>query len=110
MLESKIGCKVSFSHDSDPEVTTPDYDGIIHLFEQPYDEWIPAFWYGVSEMICTPDDLEPTRKLPVEGIRINISLADGRSGIARLYRAHLRSEENVINARLAIVGLAPLNQ
>lgn len=106
--ESKVECTVMFSHDSNPSVKTGGLQGMFHLFEHEYDAIFPTFWYGVIDIACTPDEMEPTRKAPSENVRIWILLADGRKGMARYVLAHVRTEHGDHNFRLAVVGISSL--
>jgi hypothetical protein len=108
VTESKVPCKVSFSHDVTPSVHTDPIDGVFHIFEHKYDNMFPPFWYGVIEVAARPDQLDIPRKTPNDGIRISLTTDDGRKGVARLNQAHVRTEATNYVARIAVFGIGSL--
>lgn len=106
--ESKVDCVVRFSHDLARTQLSPPLPGLIHLFEHKYDQHIGGFWYGVIELACSVDDIAPSMAKPQEGVRVFVTLADGRTGVARHTRGHIRSQDGQEIYRLAVVGIIPL--
>ena len=106
--ESKVGCMVSFSHDSNPDEISPAITGTLHLFEHAYNQYIPTFWYGVVELACSLKEIEATEKIPMEGVRAIVTLDDGRHGLARYTAGHLSKEGPAETWCLALFGATSL--
>lgn len=109
--QCKTSCRFSFSSDLEPGRRIGECEGLLHLFEQPYDEIIGDFWYGVAELACSVEDFVTSTNVlgPTENLRIHIALEDGRRGLARLLRAHAHDDDGRQTCRMKLFGTVPLS-
>ena len=106
--ESKVECKVLFSHDLTPTSVSPAIAGTLHLFEHLYNRHFPTFWYGVAELACSLKEIQPIHEGQQEGVRAIVILEDGRKGLARYTAGHLSKEGPAETWCFALVGVTSL--
>lgn len=87
---------------------SPEYNGILHLFETEYDEHT-HFWYGVAGINCRYDDIASieNRGEPLH-FRVVVRLKDGRQGWCRKLNGVFERDAASDHATVALVGITAL--
>ena len=106
MLESKFRAEFQVVDKLAGEKLSDRVEGVIHLFEQPYDDL--SFWHGVAEAAIPFNAF--TKHAPQHSWvdRINVYLEDGRAGQCCIL--HVSSQHGVSGdyTRLQLVGTSKL--
>ena len=107
MVEKKLDARFQVVDKRDGKQLSNPVDGVIHLFEQRYNDEL-FFWYGVAEVAIPWNAF--TQHAPKDSWveRVNLVLQDGRASQCQLLSASTQQGASGDYTRIQLIGTSKL--